>query len=71
MFNVTVIKLRDLIKYFIIIIIILLMIFFSEYFFKKNNLLRKLDIGNKVEMLLDKYTLYIINEGLPITRKIK
>ena len=72
MFNVTVIRLRDLIKYPVIIIIAILIIYFpARYFLKEKKLDKeKLNIGNKAETILNKYILYPIEEGLPIINNI-
>ena len=70
MFNITVIRLKDLIKYPVIIIITIMVIYFStRYFFKKQDVdEEKINIGNRVGTILNKYVLYPIEEGLPITR---
>ena len=66
MFNVTVIRLKDLIKYPVVIIISMIMIYFTtRYFFDKNKT-RKLSINidKKIEGTVDKYLLYPIDEEL-------
>ena len=68
MFNVTVIRLRDLIKYPVVIIISFCLIYFStRYFFNDENINEeKINVGEKIKNSLSKYLLYPLETSLPI-----
>ena len=66
MFNVTVIRLKDLIKYPVVIVISMIMIYLKiRYFFDKNKTKKlSINIDKKIGETVDKYLLYPINEEL-------
>ena len=66
MFNVTVIRLKDLIKYPVVIVISMIMIYLTtRYFFDKNKTKKlSINIDKKIGETVDKYLLYPINEEL-------
>ena len=64
MFNVAVIKLKDIIRFILLgIITIILVLLFKNYFNKKN--LEKLDIGKKVSSNMSQYVKKAIDTELP------
>lgn len=72
MFNVTVIKLRDLIKYISIIIAIVLIIYIisKHYFLDKQNGNAEIEVNNRIGDYINSNILNCINKELPIAQYI-
>ena len=72
MFNVAVIKLKDLAKYLLTLVIIILVIYgVNRYFFyNKKNQLEDIDILGKITNSISKYVLYPINVEIPAISEI-
>ena len=73
MFNVTVIRLKDLIKYPIYFALIMVTIYFTtKYFFNENNLKsQKIDIGEKIKSILNQNLLYPIDKQLGVIKSVE
>lgn len=72
MFNVTVIRLRDIIKYFGIIILSLFIIYsISKHFFvSKEKVLTQINLENKIENFINETIFSCIDKELPIAKYI-
>ncbi|MCI9063839.1 MAG: hypothetical protein HFJ17_04485, partial [Clostridia bacterium] len=72
MFNVTVIRLKDIIKYPVVISIMLIVIYCSTRYFQKNSKLEKekINLGSKIKSGFSKHILYPIDEQMPIVQGI-
>lgn len=65
MFNVTVIKIKNIFKYLLTFIIIISIIYmFNRYFYNKKELFN-INIGKNIESILNKYSTELININLP------
>ena len=68
MFNVAVIKLKDLIRFCLVVIVAIFILFFCKKYFAKIKL-QKLGIGKKVSTNLDEYIKKSVNTELPYIDK--
>ena len=68
MFNVTVIRLKDIIKYPVVFAIIMIVMYFAtRYFFNENKISEpKINITEKIKVSLSEYSLYPIEAEMPI-----
>ena len=68
MFNVTVIRLKDVIKYPVVFAIIMIVMYFAtRYFFNENKISEpKINIAEKIKASLSEYSLYPIETEMPI-----
>ena len=68
MFNVTVIRLKDIIKYPVVFAIIMIVMYFAtRYFFNENKISEpKVNIAEKIKASLSEYSLYPIETEMPI-----
>ena len=68
MFNVAVIRLKDLIRFSFLVIVVIAIIYFSSRFLYKKNL-KKINIGQKVSANLSEYVKQAVNTELPEVEK--
>lgn len=72
MFNVAVIKIKDLIKYLLTLIVIMCIIYVINRYFFYNEKIKIDDINfvEKISTIFNKYSLYPINKEIPIIKKV-
>ena len=70
MFNVAVIRLKDLVKYLIIVFVIIAIIVFGKRYFNKKTL-EKINLGNVFSVNLSEKVKQAINIEIPETKQIE
>lgn len=72
MFNVAVIKIKDLIKYLLTLVVIMCIIYVINRYFFYNEKIKIDDINfvEKISTIFNKYSLYPINKEIPIIKKV-
>lgn len=72
MFNVAVIKIKDLIKYLLTLVVIMCIIYvINRYFFYNEKIkIDGINFVEKISTIFNKYSLYPINKEIPIIKKV-
>ncbi len=70
MFNIAVIRLKDLVKYLLAITIIISLIIFAKRYFTKINI-KNLKLGQRVSANISKYVKQSIEKEIPLTKELK
>ena len=68
MFNVAILKLKDILKYFIGIILILLIIIFVSKSLKENNIIEKL--GKEITLISKNNMLFALDKTIPVISNV-